>query len=537
MTIEEIIAYYTYRSILDEAEPVDDFNKVKFAEAELFLNVDDNGVVSGLLAFPAKPALREKEIMDLSGKVLSWEPLRLHFLGKGRPNQGDVSDFEYEYDCTVAPTWDSSNPNKPQRTVLSGTVRRNKDHGPGSNPAGITASFVAVKRDFAEPRTIPGVALIPEAVNMQASRQHRLRHTVWHTVREDWFNPKMTDSDRDHIKSLGWGLDDPPFKPDGTLNLANGAGEDFLFMHRRMMLMMREVYQSAGKEPPKGWRTIPGPVSPQYVYKEVDDPNHPGQKVYQYDEMQSGFMVHPATDDFLAQFQERERPTFHFIKSSRFFTVLMRNLDGWLRSPNILTQLTLAAYGNLLEFTIHNWMHMRWASVPRDPETGKVEARKPYNVDTRWDDPKNDYLGDFHSSNVNPIFWRVHGWVDDRIEDWFRAHDAVRPGAIKRTTIRGVSWFAKDGTWVLKSNPFDWPEISGGHGDDHGGHGSNVEEDINNMVKVMDRLREVIAPEPETPEALSALPMSIVRARTLSGFARTIVMTGLEPIDLGETTV
>src|SRR3712207_5921244 len=139
----------------------------------------------------------------------------------------------------------------------------------------------------------------------------------------------------------------------------------------------------------------------------------------------------------------------------------------------------------------------------------------------------HDYLGDFHSSHVNPIFWKLHGWIDDRIEGWFRAHNAVRPGAIKRTTIRGVPWFAQDGTWVLKSNPFDWPEISGGH---HGGHGSNVEE-IEVMLRVIDRLREVDS-RPDTPEALAALPVAVVRSRSLSGFARMIAMTGLDPIDV-----
>jgi hypothetical protein len=524
MKIEELIGYYTSRSTLNRPDPVDDFNKIKFAETELFLHIGDDGVVSGLVAFPAEPALHEKGIMDLTGKVLSWEPLRLHFLGKGRSNT-EISDSEYEYDCTVAPTWDFSVP--PQRTVLSGTVRCNKNHGTAK--AGATASFVAVKRDFAEPRTIPGVALIPEAIDMLASRHHRLRHTVWHTLRADWFASKMTDNDRDYLKSLRWGLDDPPFHPNGTLNLANGAGEDFLFMHRRMIAMLREVYQSAGNEPPKGWTTLPGPVSPQYIYKEVDDPKTPGHKVYQYDEMQSGFMVPPATDDFLAQFGD-SAPTFHFIKSNRFFTVIVRNLDRWLRQPNILVQLTLGAYGNLLEMTIHNWMHMRWASVPRDPVSGKIETRGGYDVDTRWDDPKNDYLGDFHSSHVNPIFWKLHGWVDDRIEDWFRAHDAVRPGVIKRLTIRGVSWFAPDGTWVLKGNPFDWPEFIGDHGGHHRGHGSNIdEEEIKVMLKVMDRLREVDS-RPETMAASAHM-----RPRSLSGFAGLLEMTGLDPIDWGET--
>ncbi|HEX8649869.1 MAG TPA: hypothetical protein VF708_03440 [Pyrinomonadaceae bacterium] len=103
MKIEEIIGYYTYRSILNNPDPVNDFNRIKFAEAEVFLHVGDDGIVSGLLSFPPEPTLKEKGIMDLSGKVLSWEPLRLRFLGKGRPNT-EIFDYEYEYDCTVAPT-------------------------------------------------------------------------------------------------------------------------------------------------------------------------------------------------------------------------------------------------------------------------------------------------------------------------------------------------------------------------------------------------------------------------------------------------
>ncbi len=60
MKIEEIIGYYTSRSILNCPDPVDDFNKIKFAETELFLHIGDDGVVSGLAAFPAGPALHRK---------------------------------------------------------------------------------------------------------------------------------------------------------------------------------------------------------------------------------------------------------------------------------------------------------------------------------------------------------------------------------------------------------------------------------------------------------------------------------------------
>ena len=36
MDIRQLTGYYTYRSFLNNPIPVDDFNQIKFAEAELF---------------------------------------------------------------------------------------------------------------------------------------------------------------------------------------------------------------------------------------------------------------------------------------------------------------------------------------------------------------------------------------------------------------------------------------------------------------------------------------------------------------------
>lgn len=35
MGAEELTGYYTYRSYVNRPEPIDDFNKLRFAEAEL----------------------------------------------------------------------------------------------------------------------------------------------------------------------------------------------------------------------------------------------------------------------------------------------------------------------------------------------------------------------------------------------------------------------------------------------------------------------------------------------------------------------
>ena len=81
---------------------------------------------------------------------------------------------------------------------------------------------------------------------MLAERTHRLRHTVWHTLRGQWQSEKMTEDDRVGFKKFGWYLNDPPFKPENrTLDLTNGAGEDFLHAPPHDPLL-HEVYDKAG---------------------------------------------------------------------------------------------------------------------------------------------------------------------------------------------------------------------------------------------------------------------------------------------------
>jgi hypothetical protein len=519
MSIDEAIGYYTYRSFLNR--PVGAPNDILWGEGELFLLISDEGNVTGTLAFPVEAGGGQKDFMDLSGTVTEWDTLAFQFVGKGRAGSA-IADYEYEYDCRLAHKWDTANP--PQRPSLVGTVRRNKDHGQAK--AGATASFIAVKRDFVEPRTVPGVALIPEAVAMLSGRVHRLRHTVWHTARGDWQSEKMTDADRDQLKKLGWYLTDPPFKPDNrTLDLTNGAGEDFLYMHRRMIRMVHEVYDKAGKPRPIAWTQLPPANAPQFAYKEASDPANPGVKTYVYDPDNSGVMVPPPTKEFLDQLADEQgnvNPFFRFNKTARGLTNLMRNLATNLRNPRVASQLTLGAYGNLIEFTVHNWMHMRWATLSRDPASGMPAVRGSYEIDKKWDVAENDYLGDFHSSHVNPIFWKLHGWVDDCIGVWAAAHEAAHSGQVRSQEVRGIPWFAP-GPWVLKADPFDWPGAGGGH-DHGGGHGGHAGEEQQTLEQVMAILKEVNdRPEPAAEVVRRARP-----ERRLSGFARFSVLESEE---------
>ena len=141
---ENLTGTYTYRSFLDLPQPVDSFSKLQFAQLELQLTVKPDGTVAGALVFPAA-AGAQPAVMDVSGKVSAWSPAHMSFTGKGHPGSA-IADFHYEYDGGVLHHWDTG---INQRLTLAGTVLRAEDHGSGATlaRAGVTASFLAVKRD------------------------------------------------------------------------------------------------------------------------------------------------------------------------------------------------------------------------------------------------------------------------------------------------------------------------------------------------------------------------------------------------------
>ena len=51
-----------------------------------------------------------------------------------------------------------------------------------------------------------------------------------------------------------------------------------------------------------------------------------------------------------------------FLKSHDFFDNVMSRLESVFNNKVLLASLTLGALGNLLEFEIHNQMHMRWST-------------------------------------------------------------------------------------------------------------------------------------------------------------------------------
>jgi hypothetical protein len=473
MNFYELTGTYTYRSFLNNPEPVDDFNKIAFAEGEMFLFVAPDGTVSGTLAFPADPTADTKDFMDLTGQVLNWATGSVSLEGLGRAGTG-TDAYDYKYQGNVSPTFADA---VAERMTIAGTVMRAKPHG--TAPSGVTASFVAVKRDYLRPRTIPQVALIPDVIQMLASRHHRLQHNTWHTVRMNWPALSKDSAVVAEIDKRGWWPQRPPFRDDKTLILENGAGEDFLYMHRRMIGMVQDMYRMAGKPAPKGWTALPPANAPQLVYK-----SSPDGKSFKVDPSASGFMVPPP---------DLNDASDQLMKSPSFLSSTMRPIQALFQSQRWLSGLTLGQLGNLIEWSIHGWMHNRWGDNIVDSSGQPIGRSSLFDIDKKWDDPKNDDLLDFYSSHVHPIFWRLHGWINDRIDDWSTAHPNVR-----KTDLNGVPWFAVDGKDVLAEVPFSWP------GSDH----PNNDGDIRTMEEVTAIMQKALQP------AISSMAKAAVPLRT-----------------------
>lgn len=252
------------------------------------------------------------------------------------------------------------------------------------------------------------VPALPNEIKLEmATREHRLRHLLWHGVRNEWLG--LSPDEKQEIRDIDpeWEPPRPAVDAEGNVILDNDSGEDFLYMHRQMIAVVNDVLARVGDpDYPKveGWAQVPPPEDRDYPVPPVPDVENP-----------------------------RFRRTLEDRKRGDYYHERLATWERQYKSEDYLKSVTLGRLGSELEFTIHNAMHLRWAapsSVGYRTETPMTEP-----VDLRWDDLAYDFLGDTYSSHVNPIFWKLHGWVDDRIEDWKRTHRITGP----------IQW---KGTWV-----------------------------------------------------------------------------------------
>lgn len=238
---------------------------------------------------------------------------------------------------------------------------------------------------------------LPDSLRaMLATRTMRLFHFIWHDVRYSYLS--LPPKDQEEIERLGWKPPRPALSQGGWPPLVhNRSGEDFLFSHRKMIRAVNAfLTDKKDSSYPKvvGWKNIPPP----------NDPEYPVPPPYSIND--------PKVDDYLVR-----------VKSDAFYEEKIRVRDELFRNKDFLKTITLGELGAHLEFTLHNWAHMRWSSLPKQGFRPQLKA--PYNadsIDPKWDSPDYDSIADPYASHMNPLFWKLHGYIDDRVNDWKEAH-------------------------------------------------------------------------------------------------------------------
>jgi hypothetical protein len=237
-------------------------------------------------------------------------------------------------------------------------------------------------------------APLPRAVvDMMAKREHRMHHWLWHEVRNNWHI--YTSDVQTKLDDLGWRPPRPLMDEIGRPNLRSHAGEDFLYMHRQMIADVNAVLAGVGDpnyQRIEGWIVPPPP----------GDPDYPVPPAW----------FNPTIDAFLPL------RTMRRLKSDVYYYKRFMFWQRTFTDASFLRRVTLGELGVMIELTIHNMMHLRWGAppgsrfpYPDDPTLGET-------IPPEWDDPRYDFLVETYSSHVNPIFWKLHGWIDDRVEDW-----------------------------------------------------------------------------------------------------------------------
>ncbi|AMA46434.1 pyoverdine maturation tyrosinase PvdP [Pseudomonas alabamensis] len=358
----------------------------------------------------------------------------------------------------------------------------------------VDGRFVALKRPFPEARE--RLAFNARMAEWVIAPEHRLFHQLWHASRDQWHT--LPEERRQALRGLGWqpGPRDHERDARGPRKHRNGSGVDFLFMHRHMLGQARRLQDLPS------WPQFPLPQ------RSVERDR---QGFIRYCENHDGLSVPPA---WQAPGDEAYGQWVSAIKTDETFCSNFQVWESQYQDPLYLSKLSLGAFGSELEMTLHDWLHMCWASVPRDPSNGAPVpfARDPADFAPRWFGPSNDFLGDPFSSHAHPVFWGFHGWIDDRIEDWYRAHERHHPGQVQRLEVEGVRWFAP-GDWVEVGDPWLGPLTHGCSTVPGTQPGRSVEMDVETMKLA---LRLTFGPEDALARLTRQVPRRPWYARHLS---------------------
>jgi FtsP/CotA-like multicopper oxidase with cupredoxin domain/peroxiredoxin/HEAT repeat protein len=134
-----LLGRWTYRSFRNNPTPNTPFNDLRFGEGVLMIESLNDGVMKGRLDFGPEAQVA------LTGAVTYGNPPTLQFQGRGI--SAGNRDWLYDYVGHLAFQWPQGEKQVP---ALVGTIVRSQPHSGGAAPAGVVASWVALKIGLAE---------------------------------------------------------------------------------------------------------------------------------------------------------------------------------------------------------------------------------------------------------------------------------------------------------------------------------------------------------------------------------------------------
>lgn len=136
MSTNPFVGKWTYRSLLNDPDINQDFDKLEFGRGTLGIEESAPNVLSGTIGGPGWS-------LSLHGSFGFGSPMQVRFQGKGLVSG---EEWIYDYIGWLVPVWPNSDATL-QRTAIVGSVVRTIPHSSGNGgiaPAGVVASFYAV---------------------------------------------------------------------------------------------------------------------------------------------------------------------------------------------------------------------------------------------------------------------------------------------------------------------------------------------------------------------------------------------------------
>lgn len=243
-----------------------------------------------------------------------------------------------------------------------------------------------------------------------ADKTHREWHAIWHKIRRELSADGINNFPPERPVIEGWqragwlpsNVDEfvARHRIGGPL-----AGEDFFYMHRQMIKMLHIELANLGAPCLSPWTELPSSVL---------DSKWPAPRA------------------------AGARDKGHVAAEQRMLDEIIE-LSGDLRKPEYLRARTLSEFGNAVEAQIHGKLHLMYASAKsgcRDVETDDSIAC--------------DELTHDRSAHLNPYFWKLHGFVDQLIGEWLKAHGKTEISTDCTKSADPGRCYQWQGTWLGK---------------------------------------------------------------------------------------